>query len=169
MKVGVKVIRAGAILPSYATERSACADLRANITAEPVQMLNLDNKNLYTYFGRKPEDSILLPPGCRALIPTGLIFDIPTGYSLRVHPRSGLSFKLGLTVVCGEGVIDEDYQEELFIPVINHSEKVLIIKNEDRIAQIELVRDERCDFGQIEELSDKDSSRTGGFGHTGTR
>jgi dUTP pyrophosphatase len=170
MQVGIKKIRETAILPEYGTERSACADLRACFD-DPgsVKMLTAHNEDPVTpglvQFNSK---FILVEPQGRALVPTGLIFDIPDGYSLRVHPRSGLSFKLGLTVVCGEGVIDEDYQNELFVPVINHSDRYVEIKDGDRIAQIELVKDERCSFGFIEELSDKNSSRNGGFGHTGT-
>lgn len=170
MQVGIKKIRETAILPEYGTERSACADLRACLDdPDSVKMLTADNEDPVTpglvQFNCK---FILVEPQGRALVPTGLIFDIPDGYSLRVHPRSGLSFKLGLTVVCGEGVIDEDYQNELFVPVINHSDRYVEIKDGDRIAQIELVKDERCSFGFIEELSDKYSSRQGGFGHTGT-
>lgn len=163
MKVGVKAIRKGVSLPEYGTEKSACADLRANITGEV-------RRSPETYSaGVPPTTSIFVNPGERVLVPTGLIFDIPEGYSLRVHPRSGLSFKLGMTVVCGEGVIDEDYQEELFVPIVNLSEVPVKITDGDRIAQIELVKDLRCSFGFVDALSEKDSSREGGFGHTGTR
>lgn len=173
MQVGIKKIRETAILPEYGTERSACADLRACFEDTfSVQMLTGSNETPVTPVVWKQDsyesNYLLIEPRGRALIPTGLIFDIPDGYSLRVHPRSGLSYKLGMTVVCGEGVIDEDYQKELFVPVINHSEIYVAIHNGDRIAQIELVKDERCSFGFIEELSDKNSSRNGGFGHTGT-
>lgn len=170
MQVGIKKIRETAILPEYGTERSACADLRACLDAPgSVKMLTAENKDpVLAAVGQLSYKFLLVEPKGRALIPTGLVFDIPEGYSLRVHPRSGLSFKLGLTVVCGEGVIDEDYQNELFVPIINHSDVYVEIRDGDRIAQIELVKDERCTFGFIEELSDKNSSRSGGFGHTGT-
>jgi dUTP pyrophosphatase len=164
MKVGVKAIREGVQLPTYGTERSACADIRANIYSSGVR--RAPGPNAHTDY---EVHTLIVHPGERVLIPTGLIFDIPEGYSLRVHPRSGLSFKAGLTVVCGEGVIDEDYQNELFVPIINHSTVDVAISDGDRIAQIELVKDERCSFTFIEELSDKYSSREGGFGHTGTR
>lgn len=162
MQVGVKRIRKTAVLPEYGTERSACADIRANISDS--DLLREPSSTTHVY----PTNQVTLEPGDRVLIPTGLVFNIPEGYSLRVHPRSGLSFRKGLTVVCGEGVIDEDYQEELFIPVVNLSNTPQTISDGDRIAQIELVKDERCSFGFIEELSDKNSSRQGGFGHTGT-
>lgn len=163
MKVGVKAIREGVRLPEYGTEKSACADLRANI----YQDVDRRPDNYVTQ--KIPATAVMIQPRERALIPTGLIFDIPEGYSLRVHPRSGLSFKQGLTVVCGEGVIDEDYQNELFVPIINLSDEPVTIIDGDRIAQIELVKDLRCSFGFVEELSEKNSSREGGFGHTGTR
>jgi dUTP pyrophosphatase len=182
MQVGVKAIRDGVKLPEYGTERSACADLRASL-GDPGSVKVLDENNdaslLQGFLGlvrpwlpglvkKHADDLIVIPPRGRALIPTGLVFDIPEGYSLRVHPRSGLSFKLGMTVVCGEGVIDEDYQNELFVPIINLSDEYAEIKNGDRIAQIELVKDERCSFSFVDTLSDKHSSRNGGFGHTGT-
>ena len=168
MQVGIKKIRETAILPEYGTERSACADLRACFDYPSlIQMLTANNEIPIPPRLVQTENSLWVEPQARALIPTGLIFNIPEGYSLRVHPRSGLSFKLGMTVVCGEGVIDEDYQNELFVPIINHSDRYVEIKNGDRIAQIELVKDERCTFGFVEELSDKNSSRNGGFGHTG--
>lgn len=172
MQVGVKALREDVRLPEYGTVRSACADLRAHFQGVEVSRLSDMNQDWET-FGKYNVTHNL--PGLleikafhRALVPTGLAFDIPEGYSLRVHPRSGLSFKQALTVVCGEGVIDEDYQNELFVPVINLSENSVFIKEGDRIAQIELVKDERCSFGFVEELSDKNSSRNGGFGHTGT-
>lgn len=170
MQVGIKRIRETAILPEYGTERSACADLRACFDdPESVKMLTAHNETPVTPgLVESNRKVIWVEPEGRALVPTGLIFDIPEGYSLRVHPRSGLSFKLGLTVVCGEGVIDEDYQNELFVPVINHSDLYVAIRDGDRIAQIELVKDERCSFSFVEELSEKNSSRNGGFGHTGT-
>ncbi len=170
MQVGIKKIRETAILPEYGTERSACADLRACFgDISDVKMLTSHNEiPVPPKFEQTESKGIWVEPQARVLVPTGLIFDIPEGYSLRVHPRSGLSFKLGLTVVCGEGVIDEDYQNELFVPIINHSDRYVEIQDGARIAQIELVKDERCSFGFIEELSDKNSSRQGGFGHTGT-
>lgn len=170
MKVGVKAICDGVKLPEYGTERSACADLRACLDdPNSVKILAADNTEAPTNFLQPSSYKfILIPPLGRALVPTGLVFDIPDGYSLRVHPRSGLSFKLGLTVVCGEGVIDEDYQNELFVPVINLSGVPIYIRDGERIAQIELVKDERCSFSFVEDLSDKHSSRNGGFGHTGT-
>lgn len=162
MQVGVKQLHKEARLPEYGTEKSACADIRASIKTSDLKMAP-------AYPGHAYQTSkITLNPGQRALVPTGLVFDIPEGYSLRVHPRSGLSFKLGMTVVCGEGVIDEDYQNELFVPMINLSQVAVEINDGDRIAQIELVKDERCSFSFVDVLSDKNSSRNGGFGHTGT-
>lgn len=163
MHVGVKVVRKGATAPTYGTELSACADIRASLSGE-IKVLDLENKPVQV----PGVSHLLLQPGYRALVPTGLIFDIPAGYSLRVHPRSGLSYKVGLTVVCGEGVIDEDYQNELFVPVINLSGVPVLIYDGDRIAQVELVKDLRTSFEYVGELSNKDSTRDGGFGHTGT-
>ncbi len=167
MQVGIKKLVKEAFLPEYGTERSACADLYACII--PGGDRNHLNSTGEKYITSLLPDAVHMYPGDRLLVPTGLVFDIPDGYSLRVHPRSGLSFKKGLTVVCGEGVIDEDYQNELFIPIVNLSSSVHTIRHGDRVAQIELVKDERCTFGFVYSLSEKNSSRDGGFGHTGTR
>lgn len=170
MNVGIKKLRQNVQTPEAATELSACSDLRASL------------RGLSKVRARSPDNTehelsvvvsdigcwITLPPDWRVLLPTGIIVDIPEGHSARVHPRSGLSYKNGLTVVCGEGVIDEDYQEELFIPMINLSSKAQFIYHDDRVAQLEIVKDIRATFTEVETLSDKNSTRAGGLGHTGT-
>lgn len=79
-----------------------------------------------------------------------------------------MSYKHGLTIICSQGVIDEDYQKELFVPVVNTSEVAVVIQSGLRIAQMELVKDLRASFRFIDSFSDKDSDRSGGFGHTGS-
>jgi dUTP pyrophosphatase len=106
-------------------------------------------------------------PGDRLMVPTGLIFDIPEGYSVRVHARSGLSLKQGLVLANSEGVIDSDYIEELFILVHNISDNGISIAHGDRIAQGELVVREAYTIGEISCHPGQKTDRVGGMGSTG--
>ena len=103
----------------------------------------------------------------RALIRTGLTFKIPDGYSIRLHPRSGMALKYGLTLANCEGVVDEDYTFETKIIMLNTSNDHIKIYNRDRIAQAELVKYEQPRFLEIFETITKESNRNGGFGSTG--
>ena len=166
MAVGVKLLSEHASVPEYGTALSACADIRACL-------LHVDRVKAYGVMNGEHllhvvDGKIDILPGYRVLVPTGLALDIPEGYSVRTHPRSGKATKEGLGLACSEGVIDEDYQKELFVPVVNNTIARIVISHGDRIAQAELVKDERCQWVVVEELTPKDSSREGGFGHTGT-
>jgi dUTP pyrophosphatase len=106
-------------------------------------------------------------PGDRAMLPTGLIFDIPKGYSVRIHPRSGLSFKQGLVLANMEAVIDSDYVEETFILIANMSEVDYSILEGDRIAQAEMIKKEEYVLWEIFDAPTKKTDRVGGLGSTG--
>ena len=106
----------------------------------------------------------------RVLAPTGLIFDIPKEYSIRIHPRSGLSLKEGLTLANAEGVIDSDYMEETFVMLTNTTTRNIVIPNLSRICQGELTRNNRATFEEIKTRPTRDNTnRKGGFGSTGTK
>ena len=106
----------------------------------------------------------------RVLAPTGLIFDIPKDYSIRIHPRSGLSLKEGLTLANAEGVIDSDYMEETFVMLTNTTTRNIVIPNLSRICQGELIRNNRATFEEIKTRPTRDNTnRKGGFGSTGTK
>jgi dUTP pyrophosphatase len=116
------------------------------------------------------DGGILLCPKDRVLAPTGLIFDIPKDYSIRIHPRSGLSLKDGLTLANAQGVIDSDYMEETFVMLTNLSTRNVTVGNLNRICQGELVKNNRVSFEQIGERPTRDNTnRKGGFGSTGTK
>lgn len=131
--------------PVYATASSACFDLCACLSF-PILTIN---------------------PGQRVLVSTGLIFDIPKGFSLRLHPRSGLALKNGLTLLNCEGVIDEDYVDAVGAILLNTSADVFVLNHGDRICQAELVRDIKVDFEEIVTPPLKKTDRSGGFGSTG--
>jgi dUTP pyrophosphatase len=93
--------------------------------------------------------------------------DIPEGYSVRLHARSGTSLKQGLVLANAEGVIDSDYVEEVFIMLWNISGNAVTINNGDRIAQAELVKNEEYTIEQTPARPLPRTNRTGGFGSTG--
>jgi dUTP pyrophosphatase len=110
---------------------------------------------------------ITLNPGERALIPTGLIFDIPEDHSVRIHTRSSWAAIKGIGLSVSQGIIDSDYVEEVFVPMVNNTDKLFHIRSGERIAQIELVRTIPTINTWIEDRPTKRGNRDGGFGSTG--
>lgn len=112
------------------------------------------------------EAPVTMEPLARVAIPTGLFFEIPTGFEIQVRPRSGLSFKQGITVVNAPGTIDSDYRGELKILLVNLSKETVTIKNGDRIAQLVLQKVERVEWEMARTLEASERG-VGGFGSTG--
>ncbi|MBK9421782.1 MAG: dUTP diphosphatase [Flavobacteriales bacterium] len=131
-------------LPGYATGQSAGMDLRANI-----------------------ETAIVLTPGERRLIPTGLYMELPSGTEAQVRPRSGLAYKHGVTVLNSPGTIDADYRGEVGVLLINLGNEDFEVKDGDRIAQMVVAAHHRVHFAENADLRASERG-TGGFGHTGT-
>jgi dUTP pyrophosphatase len=136
--VDVKV-RGGGELPSYASDGAAGADLRAG-------------------------ETVLISPGERAAVRTGLELEIPEGHVGLVWPRSGLAVGQGIDTLAG--VIDSDYRGELRVVLINHGDETLVIRPGDRIAQLLIQKVERASFVRSDALKDSDRG-AGGFGSTG--
>ncbi|MBS0124742.1 dUTP diphosphatase [Aestuariicoccus sp. KMU-90] len=132
-------------LPVYATDGAAGADLRANLPDR----------------GR-----IVLEPGGRALVPTGLRLAIPEGYEVQVRPRSGLALKHGITLPNAPGTIDSDYRGPLGVIVLNAGAEPFVIVHGDRIAQMVVAPVLRASFHEVEALPDS-ARGDGGFGSTG--
>ena len=105
--------------------------------------------------------------GARALVGTGLALEIPPGHEVQVRPRSGLAFRLGLTVLNAPGTIDSDYRGEVSVILINHGREDVTIAHGDRIAQMVLSPVSRIEWRETEELG-ASARGTGGFGSTGT-
>lgn len=142
--VKVRVINtSGNALPSYSTADSAGMDVRAAVESE-----------------------VVIAPLRRALIPTGLRVEIPSGYEIQVRPRSGLALKHGITVLNSPGTIDADYRGEIGIILVNLSEEPFTVRQGERIGQLVLARCERMEWVAATELGDTDRG-AGGFGHTG--
>lgn len=155
-----------AYVPAFETEGAACFDLKASLVSgtEVTYYSSFNEKNVL-YIG--PSRSIILQPKGRYLVPTNLIMDIPSGYSVRIHPRSGLALKNGITLINCEGVIDSDYINPLFIALTNTSDTSFEVKDGDRIAQAELTLSEKYSIDEIFEAPKQKTSRIGGFGSTG--
>jgi dUTP pyrophosphatase len=115
-----------------------------------------------------PDDRpLLILPGKRALVPTGLILEIPEGMEGQVRPRSGLAFKHGLTVLNSPGTVDSDYRGEVKVLLINHGDEDFAVTRGMRIAQIVFAAVTQV---AVEErsLAGGTARGSGGFGSTGT-
>lgn len=112
------------------------------------------------------EAPILLLPGQRALVTTGLFLELPEGTEAQVRPRSGLALKHGVTVLNTPGTIDADYRGEVGVILINHGQEPFEVKDGERIAQLVIARYERVNFTEVADLSVSERG-AGGFGHTG--
>lgn len=148
-----------------ATSDSACWDVSACLTeGTKVQVYSMWNESdVRTVM----EGQITLFGGERALIPTGWIFDIPRRYSMRLHPRSGLAWKQGMTLTNAQGVIDSDYVQETYVLIWNTTEVQVVIRHGDRIAQLEILPVLEFEFGEQSDAPDVKTDRQGGFGSTG--
>lgn len=153
------------VLPKFGTKQAACFDLSFQAAGKTTY----SGYNSYNApFTRElVNGTIRIMPGDRILVPTGMIFDIPEGYSVRIHPRSGLSYKQGLILANLEAVIDSDYVQETFVLLTNRSDVDQTINNGDRIAQAELVKKEEYILWEINQAPAQKTDRDGGLGSTG--
>lgn len=135
----------GLQLPSYETAGSAGMDVRAAVP---------DN------------EPVVLAPGARAMVPTGLSVAIPEGYEIQVRPRSGLAAKHGLTCLNTPGTIDSDYRGEIKVILINLGSEAFTIQRGERIAQLVLAPVTRLGWQEVGELGET-ARGAGGFGSTG--
>ena len=136
---------AGLALPAYQSAHAAGLDLLAAVPeAEPV----------------------VLMPGARALVPTGLTIALPPGYEAQVRPRSGLAAKHGVTVLNTPGTIDADYRGEIGVILINHGDAPFSIRRGERIAQMVVASVVRAELAPVETLAATERG-SGGFGSTG--
>ena len=111
-------------------------------------------------------DGMILAPMRRELVPTGLYIQLPIGYEGQIRPRSGLALQKGLSVPNAPGTIDSDYRGEIKVLLINLSDKPVVIKHGERIAQLVVARYERVEWQEVTKLDDTDRG-AGGFGSTG--
>jgi dUTP pyrophosphatase len=130
-------------LPQFETTQSAGMDLRANIDAP-----------------------VVLQPGDRALIPTGIRMALPDGYEAQIRPRSGLAYKHGITVLNSPGTIDADYRGDVGVLLINHGREAFTVEDGMRVAQMVVAQYSQFEWESVENL-DETARGAGGFGSTG--
>lgn len=132
-------------LPNYESVAAAGMDLRAAL-----------------------ETPIVIKPGERKFIPTGLQMALPEGYEAQVRPRSGLAIRNGITMLNTPGTIDADYRGEIKVIAINHGEKEFVINHGDRIAQMVITPVTQFPVVEVTNLDETERGE-GGFGSTGVK
>ncbi len=115
-----------------------------------------------------PDGDVILEPGERKLIPTGLFSQLPAGVEAQIRARSGLSIRHGICLTNGVGTVDSDYRGEWNVALVNLGQEPFTISDGDRIAQVVFSRYEQPDFLQTE-IIDETERGDGGFGHTGVK
>ncbi len=130
-------------LPAYETLHSAGMDLRANL-----------------------DRPVVLRPGERTLIPTGIYIALPEGFEAQIRPRSGLAIRHGITLLNSPGTIDADYRGEIKVIVANLGDENFTVNDGERIAQMVVARYERVEWEEVDAL-DQTERGAGGFGSTG--
>ena len=141
MKVLFRRVRPEAVLPSYAHPGDAGMDVRS-------------------------AEALVIPPGGRALVHTGLVMVLPPGYEAQVRPRSGLALKQGVTVLNTPGTIDEGYRGEVGVILANFGDAPFAVNVGDRVAQIVIAPVTRAEIGETDDVGETDRG-AGGFGSTG--
>ena len=145
IQVKIKKLHPQAVIPAYMTEHAAGLDLCTVIEAP-----------------------VVLAPGERTLLPTGLAMEIPPGFEGQVRPRSGLALKKGVALVNSPGTIDADYRGEIGIIIINHGVEPVEFLPGDRVAQLIIAPVTQAVLVEVNALDDSVRS-SGGFGHTGVK
>jgi len=143
LTVKVKKLHPEAQLPTYTRHGDAAMDVRS-------------------------VEAVLINPGERRLIGTGVAFEVPFGYELQVRPRSGLALKHGISIVNTPGTLDSNYRGELGIILINHGSEPFSVAKGDRIAQIVFNKIEHTHIEEVDELSETNRGE-GGFGSSGIK
>lgn len=141
--IRVKILREGAVLPTYGTAEAAGADLYACL-----------------------EKEITIEPGMTAFVPTGIALEVPRGCAGLIYARSGMACKRGLAPANKVGVVDSDYRGEILVALHNHGQQSQTIANGERVAQFLITPVLTPAYEAVEELSDTVRS-IGGFGSTG--
>ena len=143
VKISIKKEYEDLPIPQYKTSLSAGVDLYACI-----------------------DEDVLLNPGEKALVSSGLRVALPPGYEAQIRPRSGLALKHGISIVNTPGTVDADYRGIIGIILINHGKEPFVVKRGERIAQMVINKVAQAEWDIVESLDETDRGE-GGFGHTG--
>lgn len=131
-------------LPRYQTEHAAGLDLVAAV-----------------------KDEVVLRPGERKLVSTGISLAVPEGYEAQIRPRSGLALKHGLTLLNSPGTVDADYRGVVGLILVNHGTESFTVRRGERLAQMVIAPTKRAELSEVDELPASERG-PGGFGHTGS-
>lgn len=165
MKIKAKRLSDTAKLPTYGSEKAACADLYADLRVDKCIDLNPANVDFkHMEYSGDCFDRVHIAPHETIKLPTGWAFQPPEGYMLQILQRSGLASK-GLIPL--GGILDEDYTGEVIVIMLNTTDKYLSINNGDRIAQMAIRPYYQGEFEEVDKL-DETERGDGGFGSTGT-
>jgi dUTP pyrophosphatase len=171
--IPLKVYKADpeAQIPTLATSGSACFDVRSCFyIGDRITCYNAWNKKVDVVakvIGGKI--ALQLPPMHRALIPTGLIFDIPEDHVMKMYVRSSVALKKGLMLANGTGIIDSDYVDPCYIILQNTTESLVNIEAGERLAQCAIEPVHHVHIEQTEVKPEQKTERDGGLGSTGTK
>ena len=136
-------LEGGARAPEYASGQAAGADIRARLDAP-----------------------LVVAPGGRAAVPTGLYLELPAGYEAQVRPRSGLALRQGLTCLNAPGTVDADYRGQVMVILVNHGSEPAEIRDGDRIAQLVVAPVSHALFTPVDAIGETERGSSG-FGSTG--
>ena len=155
--------------PIRATEGSACFDLHSYLPEDSVvrAYINHGEQDIEIRERKVVKGRVQINPNERMLVPTGLIFDIPSNHSIRLYPRSSLALKHGLTLANNVGIIDSDYVEPVYMMIYNISGYQQFVTNGERICQAELILEKQHVLLELDERPERKTDRDGGFGSTG--
>lgn len=145
MNISIVKLNSAAVVPQYQTAGAAGADIHACI-----------------------DETIILQPMERRMIPTGLAMSIPEGYEIQIRARSGMSIKYGITMINGIGTIDADYRGEVGVLLVNLGAEPFMVEPGMRIAQMVVAKYEMAEWREVDELNQTERG-TGGYGSTGHR
>jgi dUTP pyrophosphatase len=149
-RVAVSIARAAGTrdlpLPAYATDGAAGMDLRAAVDGD-----------------------LILRPGERAAVSTGIMVAIPPGFEAQVRPRSGLALRHGIALVNAPGTIDSDFRGVIQVILINHGTEPFTVRRGERVAQLVVGPVARVEWAEQDAIDPDTARGPGGFGHTGTR
>ena len=166
VKIGYYKVESDVRSPEFSTYGSACFDLFAYLPEGSV-VKAYDSWNVSRDVVIGDDKNVMLVANETALIPTGIIFDIPNKWSVRLHARSGLSLKRGLVLQNSEGIIDSDYVDPVYVMVRNSRDVPLLITNNMKLCQAEAIRNASYTLAATDIPPRQKTNRVGGFGSTG--
>ena len=163
IKLKAKRISTTATMPIYSTDRAACADIYCDLRVDKCCELNPNADYKHMEVNTDCFQQLYIAPHETVKIPTGWAFQPESGYMLQLLQRSGLASK-GL--ICVGGILDEDYNSEVIVILLNTTDNYISINNQDRIAQMAIRQYDQADFIEVEKLDETERGGNG-FGSTG--